>query len=498
MFVETYREKFWNAFEGLLQINHTEGIKDMYMLLNKSSALGSLPSQFESVFKLTALQRIERLSMRSNEDESEDYMTPIDCNVYMQEILSIHRTYSHILEYCFERSKDFAASFERACKYFVNNNAICNNIAATMATSSQTTKQSTSKSAELLARYADTILKKSQKQFNDVEMETAQKEIMLIFRHLEEKDVFQVFYSRRLCVRLINGLSISDDAEETMLNKLREECGYEYVAKLQRMFTDMRLSNDISQSFHNHLKSLGNEGMTCELENIHVLTHNTWPVVQSTNVSAIILPSSLSSSLNNFEQFYSKQFNNRKLQWLHNFSKLELKSFYLTSNKIFNTNIYQALLLLLFNDETLVNMMDIKEKTQMPLPLIEQTTKQLLDHKIIVQISSGMFKLNNEYVNKKVRVILNGPTKIEQKQEIETTQKVIIEDRKPQVQACIVRIMKSRKTLHYNDLIAQTIEMLKLQYQPSISFIKQMIEILIEKEYIQRGEVDKNMFTYLA
>lgn len=41
-------------------------------------------------------------------------------------------------------------------------------------------------------------------------------------------------------MRLIHGVSASHEAEASMIWKLRVACGFEYVHKLQRMFTGAR------------------------------------------------------------------------------------------------------------------------------------------------------------------------------------------------------------------------------------------------------------------
>jgi cullin 1 len=60
---------------------------------------------------------------------------------------------------------------------------------------------------------------------------------MVIFKYLEERDVFQTLYSIKLSKRLIHGVSASDEAEASMISKLKEACGFEYTNKLQRLFT---------------------------------------------------------------------------------------------------------------------------------------------------------------------------------------------------------------------------------------------------------------------
>lgn len=55
-----------------------------------------------------------------------------------------------------------------------------------------------------------------------------------------------------------------------------QACGYEYTSKLQRMFNDMSLSNDINERFKEYLetKSLSN-GVDF---NILILTAGSWPL----------------------------------------------------------------------------------------------------------------------------------------------------------------------------------------------------------------------------
>ena len=44
---------------------------------------------------------------------------------------------------------------------------------------------------------------------------------MVVFKYIEDKDVFQKFYSRMLAKRLVYQNSASDDAEASMISKLK-------------------------------------------------------------------------------------------------------------------------------------------------------------------------------------------------------------------------------------------------------------------------------------
>jgi cullin 1 len=60
---------------------------------------------------------------------------------------------------------------------------------------------------------------------------------MVIFTFIDDKDVFQKFYQRKLANRLVNMASASDDSESSMITKLKDKSGFDYTNKLTRMFT---------------------------------------------------------------------------------------------------------------------------------------------------------------------------------------------------------------------------------------------------------------------
>lgn len=147
-----------------------------------------------------------------------------DPKVYVQKILEVHKKYNALVLVSFKNDSGFVAALDKACGKFINTNAVT------------TTSKNTSKSPELLAKYCDILLKKSSKNPEEAELEDTLNQVMVVFKYIEDKDVFQKFYSKMLAKRLVNHTSASDDAEASMISKLKQACGYEYTIKLQRMF----------------------------------------------------------------------------------------------------------------------------------------------------------------------------------------------------------------------------------------------------------------------
>lgn len=99
------------------------------------------------------------------------------------------------------------------------------------------------------AKFVDCKLRAGNKEATEEELERLLDKIMVLFRFIHGKDVFEAFYKKDLAKRLLVGKSASVDAEKSMLSKLKQECGGGFTSKLEGMFKDMELSKDINIAF---------------------------------------------------------------------------------------------------------------------------------------------------------------------------------------------------------------------------------------------------------
>lgn len=430
-----------DEFQVLLDNERQEDLARMYRLLSRiKDGLDPLRTTFENHVRRAGLAAVEKVAA-----EGENF----EPKLYVDALLQVHTRYQNLVSDAFNGESEFVRSLDNACREFVNRNRIC--------------KTSSSKSPELLAKYTDSLLKKGSKSAEESELEEMLVQIMTVFKYIEDKDVFQKFYSKNLAKRLVHVTSVSDDAETSMISKLKEACGFEYTNKLQRMFQDMQISKDLNNNYKDWQDKVLDDEDRKRLADAHfqVLGTGFWPLNAPT--TSFLAPSEIVKTAERFQKFYFDKHSGRKLTWLWQLCKGEIKANYIKNAKVpytFQVSTYQMGILLLFNEADSLTYEEIEKGTTLASEILDPNLSILLKAKVLLANPEGAkaepgtsFSLNYNFKNKKIKVNLNIQIKSEAKVEAADTHKTIEEDRKLLLQVSFFIVQLFQKSIHPNLVI---------------------------------------------
>ena len=357
-----------------------------------------------------------------------------------------------------------------------------------------------SNAAELVSNYADHILKQTSKgKLDQEEFEPMADKCVDLLCFLQEKDVFERYYKKSLAKRLLYTKNINEDTEKLMLTKLKAECGYQVTSRFEGMFADINVSAEFSQKFKTLVSK--SEPLLPELS-CNVLTMTYWPLSQANSDSK--MPAELLEMTKKFEEFYGTQHQGRRIMWLPALGTVDIWGNFSNGKKDLNMSTQCAIVILTaFNQqcnakisfEELQNLTNMQPQTlkRALLSLSLGKVRILLKHSQGKEINSAtQFSVNLDFSNQHTRLKILmisadvDDTKQEELKEREETLKRINLERQYEIEASIVRVMKSRKTIEHNNLVAQVIEQLSKRFSPEPLVVKQKIESLIERDYIER------------
>ncbi|XP_077415938.1 cullin-3-like isoform X2 [Vanacampus margaritifer] len=428
---------------------------------------------------------------------------------FYQGLLNLKMMFDHFLNESFNNDKLFKQTIAGDFEYFLNLN---------------------SRSPEYLSLFIDDKLKKGVRGLTEHEVEVILDRTMVLFRFLQEKDVFERYYKQHLGRRLLSNKSVSDDLEKSMIAKLKTECGCQFTSKLEGMFRDMTISNTTMDEFRRHVHVTSASLCGVDLT-VRVLTTGYWPTQSATPRCTI--PLSPQHAFEVFRRFYLAKHSGRQLTLQHHMGGADLiATFYGTLKKddgseasmggaqasgansrktILQVSTFQMTILMLFNHRECYTFEEIHNETDIPrwelvralqsLACGKPTQRVLTKEPKSKEIENGhLFTVNDQFTAKvhRVKIQTVAAKQGESDPERKETQQKVDDDRKVMIEAAIVRIMKSRKKIQHNVLVAEVTQQLQARFLPSPVVIKKRIEGLIEREYLARTPEDRNMYTYIA
>lgn len=258
----------------------------------------------------------------------------------------------------------------------------------------------------------DCKLRAGNKEATEEELERLLDKIMVLFRFIHGKDVFEAFYKKDLAKRLLVGKSASVDAEKSMLSKLKQECGGGFTSKLEGMFKDMELSKDINVAFKQYVCNSVKDMVTLDMT-VNILTMGYWPTYTPMDVT---IPEQMVQFQDIFNKFYLSKHSGRKLQWQPTLGHCVLRARFKLGQKELVVSLFQSLVLLLFNMSDELTFDYIKVATNIEDGELRRTLQSLACGKarVVNKIPKGRdiedtdkFRFNNEFANKLCRIKIN-------------------------------------------------------------------------------------------
>ncbi|KAG5622107.1 hypothetical protein H5410_007325 [Solanum commersonii] len=454
------------GFMMLMDGKRIEDLRRMYSLFPRVEALESLKQT------LSLYIRKNGQSIVHDDEKDKDMVSSL---------LEFKASVDTVWEESFSKNEAFGNTIKDAFGHLIN---VCEN-----------------RPAELIAKFLDEKLRAGNKGTSEEELEGILDKVLVLFRFIQGKDVFEAFYKKDLAKRLLLGKSASIDAEKSMISKLKTECGSQFTNKLEGMFKDIELSKEINESFKQSSQARKKLPTGIEMS-VHVLTTGHWPTYPPMDVR---LPHELNIYQDIFKEFYLSKYSGRRLMWQNSLGHCVLKAEFPKGKKELAVSLFQAVVLMLFNDAEKLSFLDMREATRIEDKELRRTLQSLACGKVRVlqKIPKGRdvedddtFVFNDQFTTPLYRIKVNAIQMKETVEENTNTTERVFQDRQYQVDAAIVRIMKTRKVLSHTLLITELFQQLKFPVKPAD--LKKRIESLIEREYLERDKNNPQVYNYLA
>ena len=234
-----------------------------------------------------------------------------------------------------------------------------------------------------------------------------------------------------------------------------------------------------------------------------VLKIGIWPKFPAED--NVIVPIEMSGVLAAFAEFYKRESSQRLLKWSHNNSSVTLSGRFDKGAKEFQLTAFQSWVLLLFNQRGSISAEEMIRMLGVDFEDLRRILPSFMKTKVLLRVKSDqtglqlsdIFSVNEDFASphRKMQIPLAVP-RISAANSARA-QQTIEEDRKPAIDACLVRIMKSRKQISHQDLLTECHQQLSSRFCPEPKLIKLRIEDLIKRDYIERVP-ESSMYRYLT
>lgn len=369
---------------------------------------------------------------------------------WVDEILQLKGKYDKVLEQPFQNDQGLQTALSKSFTDFIN---------------------SFERSSEYLSLFFDENMKKGIKGKTENEVDSLLDRGITLLRYIQDKDMFERYYKKHLSRRLLMKRSVSMDAERQMISKMKLEVGSSFTQRIEAMFKDMSISEDLVHSYKKHVARLGDRDPDRAELDIHVLTSTMWPLDAMAPAyrndeaarPTCLFPAQIEKLRRGFEKFYLDKHSGRRLTWQANMGTADLRAYFpemKSKQKIreLNVSTYAMVILLLFNDLPkggCLTCEDIQAKTNIPMNELTRNLQALaVSPKTRILVKEPMsrevqptdkFYFNEQFQSQFTRIkvgVISSGNKVEELGERRETEEKVDMQRRGIIEAAIVRIMK--------------------------------------------------------
>lgn len=301
----------------------------------------------------------------------------------------------------------------------------------------------------------------------------------LLIPYITNKDTLLEHYQGRMARRLLGGSEMSAETEQEWINLFKVQIGHGTTHRLETMYKDVTKAAPTPFGSHS----------------LRTLNMAAWPLHYLVHEQGWNVPPALQSMAEVFKASVGGQ---KKLTFLPGHDSVTLSATFGRKVTLTMTSL-QASVLLAF-DETqkeVLTAAEIEAAVGIKGPILKGVLHSLTSTKVpLLLAGSAGFSLVKTLNTPLTNIKIPSPPFVEKK--ADTVGEHVEQGRAFALDGAIVRVLKARKQILYQDLLAEIVKQMSHLFVPQPSAIKRRLEGLIERDYCRREEANSAMLVYVA
>lgn len=297
--------------------------------------------------------------------------------------------------------------------------------------------------------------------------------------YVRDKDVLLEHYQGRMARRLLGGSEMSMETEQQWIQLFKMDIGHGTTHRLETMYKDITKAAPTPFG--------GNS--------LRLLNMAAWPLGALVHEGGWKVPNTLQPMAEAFAKSVGEQ---KKLTFLSGHDSVTLATTFGTKKVTLTMTSLQASVLLAFDEmgKEVLTGAEIEAAVGIKGPVLKGVLHSLTATKVPLLVSGPEgFSIVKTLATPLLNVRIPSPPFVEKKAAVGEQ---VEQGRAFALDGAIVRVLKARKQILYQDLLAEIVRQLSHLFLPQPSVVKRRLEGLIEREYCRREEGNAAMLIYVA